>query len=134
MNFTSIDPTGFIGQGITFPVLLVNGAPPIETGFKLLNSDLISIAAFPLGIKIMMGEFGSRVYELLEEQNSVALQALLRTFMQDAISEWETRLIFVDLQIEYPSPTQVNLIYWYKVSSTAPPQSFVFPFYTTISN
>lgn len=132
MTFTPIDATGFIGQGIIFPIVLVNGAAKISTGFELLNSDLKNIVAFPIGTRIMMGEYGSRIWDLVEEQNSTALQQLLRTFFQDAIAEWETRIIFVDIQFSYPSPTAVNITYWYKVSSKAPVQSFVFPFYKNI--
>lgn len=134
MNFIPLDATGFIGQGIVFPINLVNGKPPIVTGLPLLNSDLIGIAVWPIGTRMFLGQYGSRIWELIEEPNDVALQSLLRTFLQDAIAQWETRLIFVDMTLEFPDEVTALITYHYKVSDTAPTESFTFPYYRNISS
>lgn len=126
---TLIDDTGFIGQGLPWPIVLENGRAKLTTGYDLLNSDLTTLITWPLGNRFLLGEFGSRIFDLIEEPNNDALKSLLRTFVQDAVAEWETRLIFVDVQVVFPYYTKALVHYFYKVSDTAPTKSFIIPFY-----
>lgn len=55
-------------------------------------SSIVNILLTPLGTRIHLPEFGSRLPELLFEPNDDLLMALSRSYIQDAIAKWEPRV------------------------------------------
>jgi Phage baseplate assembly protein W len=123
----------FIGQGITLPLKLVNGKPPLESGFELIRSSIITILAWNYGNRFFLGEFGSKLSLLLEEPNDDILQETIKVFVIDAISQWDTRIELIDTQVERPNDYSINLTVKYQILSTKREDTFTFPFYRKIT-
>lgn len=77
----------------------------------------------------MLGDYGSRLEEVLFEQNDEVLQSMLRLFIYEAIRDWEKRVRFEDVEFERVSPDRVNCIISYKILKSNEIDSFVYPFY-----
>jgi hypothetical protein len=53
-----------------------------------------------LGERVALPEFGSKLHELVFNQNDQALKALARTYVVDAIRRWEPRITITRVDIE----------------------------------
>jgi phage baseplate assembly protein W len=123
----------FIGKGITFPIQLVNGKPPIETGFQLIRASIRNILGWPYGQRFFLTEFGSRLQELIEEPNDYVLKNLINTFVVDAITDWEKRIQLIDAQIENQDGVKINIRLVYRIVNSQQVDNFIFPFYRQIT-
>jgi phage baseplate assembly protein W len=124
--------SNFIGNGITFPFQLVNGTLPLYSGFELIRSSLITILSWPLGKRFFLAEFGSNLYNLLEEPNDDILKDLIRIFVIDAIAKWEPRIELVDLSLQRTTDISIDLTLTYKILAIKKEDTFTFPFYKKI--
>ena len=122
----------FVGQGITLPLKLVNGKPPLESGFELIRSSIIMILSWKYGSRFFLGEFGSKLHLLLEEPNDDILQETIEVFVIDAITNWDPRIELVESIIERPNESTINLTITYKILNTKKEDTFTFPFYRKI--
>lgn len=123
----------FIGQGIVFPLVLSNGKTPIVSGFELIRSSIRMILGWPNGTRYYLAEFGSRLEELLEEPNDEVLKAVVRTFVIDAITDWEKRIYLVSSEIVNVTPTRVDIQLTYRVVNSQTEDTYIFPFYRKIN-
>lgn len=120
----------YIGSGIVFPLNLVNGKPPILVGdIELINSSLGILLTWQKSQRFLLGEFGSRIEQLIGEQNDEVLAALALQFANDAINTFETRLELLESEIIRPNNTSINIRLSYKIRNTNITNSFIFPFY-----
>lgn len=122
----------FVGQGITLPLDLVNGKAPLATGFELIRSSIINILSWQYGTRFFLGEFGSQLYQLLEEPNDQILQDTIRVFVIDAIAKWDTRIEITNMVMERVSDTTLNLTVTYNIINIKKEDTFTFPFYRKI--
>lgn len=123
----------FIGQGITFPIKLNSqGRPDIETGVELIRSSLKIILKWPYATRFFLGEFGARLEELLEEPNDTIIKSLVRHFVIDSISKFETRIELLEVSIINPTATSLSIKLRYKILSSQSEDTFIFPFYPKI--
>lgn len=132
MPFQKQEIQDFIGKGLTFPINVVNGRAPLESGFELIRSSIRVILAWAYGNRYFLGEFGSKLDELLEEPNDQILYNLINTFVIDAIEEWEKRIELRDVVIENSTQTKIEVRLYYKIINTQKEDNFVFPFYRQI--
>lgn len=93
-----------IGVGAYFPIELteVNGKQSwkaLSGDIRLVNQNLIALFNTQIGEIIRNENFGTRLWECLEEPNTQALSFLIRRFCKDAIESWEPRIKFVDSTI-----------------------------------
>lgn len=120
-----------IGKGVVFPLEVVNGGIRLDTGVKLIESSLRHIFSFKNNQRYFLGEFNTRLHELLERPLDYVTLSLIDTFVLDTIDLWEKRIQVdslekvIDNEIVYVS---VN----YTIKNTTVKDSFVFPFYTKI--
>lgn len=85
--------------GMSFPIVLTNGSwKPIKDSLQLIEENLRSLILYTVGSRLRQEEYGTRLWECLEEPNTQALQFLIEQFLKDAISQYEDR-------IEYKSST-----------------------------
>lgn len=101
MNNTNIQS---IGVGAYFPIELteLNGKfswKALSGDIRLINQNLISLFNTQIGEIIRNENFGTRLWECLEEPNTQALSFLIRRFCKNAIESWEPRIKFVDSTI-----------------------------------
>lgn len=121
-----------LGKGITFPFQLVNGAIIIESDIALIRKSIVGILSWPFGTRYFNGEFGARVKDLLEEPNDAVLYGLVKHFIVEAITKWETRIKLLEAPEIIQEDNKINIRLVYQVIKTAQEDSFIFPFYTTL--
>lgn len=123
----------FIGGGITLPIKLVNGKPPIESGFDLIRASIRMILSWEFGTRFFLNEFGSELNSLLEEPNDHVLENLISTFVTDAVTRWENRVQLLDVQVQREeSISKISITLTYRIVNTQREDTFVFPFYRNI--
>lgn len=136
MPFEQGPVTNFIGQGLTFPIQLENGQGKIFSGFDLIRSSIRMILAWPMFERFLLGEFGSRVEDVLEESNDDILQNLVFSFITDAISSWEKRVELLGVEVERnendPLNASLQISLTYRIVNSQLIDNFVFPFYRKI--
>lgn len=133
MPFETRELGDFIGKGITLPMKLVNGKPPLESGFDLIKSSLIMLLSWNYGSRYFLHEFGSKLYQLLEEPNDDILQEVIQVFVIDAINKWEPRIEKITSQIARNTDTSISLTITYRIIATQTEDTFTFPFYRNIN-
>lgn len=111
-----------IGSGAYFPIeLTTNDKGEITWGtldgdVKLINQNLIAIFNTQIGNILRNEDFGTRLWECLEEPNTQALGFLIYRFCKDAVENWEPRVIFVDASSQR-SQDKIHITLKYKVNS-----------------
>lgn len=118
----------FIGKGIGWPIELKNGRPKIITGVELILSSIKVITMWPKGTMFFNGEFGSLIYNSLEEPNNDILAEKLKTHFTDTVLLWEPRVEYLNVTVKYPSYTKVEVTVVYRVINNPNEQSYIFPF------
>lgn len=87
-----------IGSGAGFPIKLTTtsqglvGWYPIIGDMNLIKQNLTMLFITPIGFRLREEYFGSRIWELLEEPNTLILNRLVRDFLRAAVSLWEPRI------------------------------------------
>jgi len=102
-------------KGISFPLTLTSGAHTLVEGSDLIKDSIRCILAWPLFTSEYEDNFGSRVFELLEEPNDDILITLLRRFVRDALSEWENRIELLGMEIYRPSSEKLSIDLIYRI-------------------
>lgn len=120
----------FIGKGIVFPITLDNGRPPINTGVELIKSSLLILFSWDKGNRIFLEEYGTRLNLLLEEPNDDILRSLVYSFIREAITKFEKRVIILDITLNKEGLAKLNILVNFKIRNTQVEGSLVFPFYT----
>lgn len=132
MPFNKQPIQNFIGNGITLPLELVSGRPPLKTGFDLIKSSIKMILDWSFGSRPFLSEFGSRLNELLEEPNDDILQNVAQVFVKDAISTWEKRIELISADISRNNDTTLSITLVYRVVNSNVVDSYIYPFYSKI--
>lgn len=128
-----ISNTTLLGKGITFPFVLdSNGAILIESDMTLIRKSIVTILTWPYGTRYMLGEFGSMLNQLLEDPNDLILADLVKHYIIEAISTWETRISALETPVLMQENNILKLQLAYIVTSSAKPDSFIFPLYKKV--
>lgn len=100
-------------QGLIFPIILSSGKHVISDDLDLIKSSIRTIVSWPLFTREYEDDFGSRIYEALEDQNDEVLMTLIKQFIIDAITKWERRIELQRMVFERPNNERliVNLTY-----------------------
>lgn len=65
---------------------------PIKGTTNLIKQNIISLLIYHIGQRFRQEEFGTRIYECLEEPNTQVLEFLVKDFIRDSINYWEPRI------------------------------------------
>lgn len=135
MSFSVKELEVFVGKGITLPLTLVNGSVPVSSGFDLLRSSIRLILSWVYGTRFMLNEFGTRLEELLEEGNDDVTLTLLENQIEDAITQWEARVVVIGVTAKRDRVKigHVNILIAYRVKGTNLEDTFIYPFYSQIT-
>ena len=125
----------FIGSGLVFPIVLdsITTTPIIRDDFELIRSSIGIILNWPDRDRFFNEEFGSRVFELLEEPDNNVARALLSTFIKEALEKWERRILVKSLSFDIPqgnASMTVSIVY--QVKNTKLEDTFIYPFYSEL--
>jgi len=113
-------------KGLMFPLELVSGKHVLVEGIDLIQASIKIIIAWPLFVRFYEGNFGSRIYEVLEEPNDDILVNLIRRFVIDAITQWEKRVELKSLTIERVSSENVSIELVYNIKESNIEGSFYY--------
>lgn len=122
----------FIGQGITFPIHLENGKPPLETGAPLIRASIRSILSWEEGDRFFLAEFASRIESLLFEPNDFLLKQTLNTFVGKALQKWEPRINITSIVFSDANFQKVDIHLSYQILTTNLVDTYIFPFYRNL--
>ncbi len=118
-----------IGKGLTFPLVLENGKPPVISGPELIESSIRMIIQWKISERFFLGEFGSNLEGLLEEPNDTNLDNLLTHILPSAIKTWEPRVTIS--RIEFTREEAITYLHLeYTIANTTQAYQFVYPLYT----
>ena len=127
----------FLGKGTRYPfrfdaaggVAVTEGAGPEH---EHIHESIWQILSTRTGERFFLPEFGSRLPELLFQQNDVVFRALARQFIVDAIKRWEKRVVIEAVEFsEEPLVTDRNMALiklTYRIIRTQVRGNLVYPF------
>jgi phage baseplate assembly protein W len=129
----------FLGTGLKFPFSFqsVSGGAEISTStsqeHEHIRESIVQILGTRPGERFMNPEFGSRLKDLVFEQNDEVLKGLIRHHVIDAIKRWEKRVVITavsfDDSIRNKDLNQLPVIISYRVIQTHVEGNLVYPFF-----
>ncbi len=87
-----------IGSGVLFPFSITKnargetGVYPVKGTPELILHNLNSIIQYELGYRLRQEDFGTRLWECIEEPNTQAQAFLVNQFVRQALLKWESRI------------------------------------------
>jgi len=117
-------------QGLIFPLELSAGKHVITEGDDLIKSSIRTIISWPLYTREYEDEFGSRIYEALEDQNDDILVTLVKKFVIDAITRWENRIDLKKLTFDRPDYEKLIVDVLYRIRDINIEDTLRYTFYT----
>ena len=127
----------FLGKGTRYPfrfdaaggVAISEGAGPQH---EHIHESIWQILSTRPGERFFLPEFGSRLPELVFQQNDIIFRALARQFIVDAIKRWEKRVVIEGVEFsEDPLATDRNIALIrldYRIIRTQVRGNLVYPF------
>lgn len=129
----------FLGKGLKFPFTFQrrSGGAQISTvtshEHAHIHESIRQILGTRPGERFMNPEFGSRLKDLVFEQNDQVLKALVRHYVIDAIKRWEKRVIVTSVEFDdTPANKDRNLLLVrinYRVIQSQTEGNLVYPFH-----
>lgn len=113
-----------IGSGPLFPIELTQnemgqtGWYPVSGDTRLIENNLESLMIHQIGQKFRGEDFGTRLWECIEEGNTQAQAFLVNAFMKDAISSWEDRITYKSTTITREG-SRIILRFHYVINGTS---------------
>lgn len=129
----------FLGKGLKYPFEFMRrtGAPGVSvatsTEHAHIHESIHQILGTHIGERFMRPEFGSRLRDLVFEQNNEVLKSLVRYYVIDAIKRWEKRVVVTGVEFDdAPENKDRNLLLVrinYRVIDSQVEGNLVYPFY-----
>jgi len=130
---TTIDK--FIGKGLIFPIKLNSGGKPDISGdSQLLEASLRNILSWTTGTRFFLGEYGTRLEQLLQEPNDLVTEVLVKHFTVEVVEQWDKRLEILEVKLERRSEISLHIRINFRVKNTKIENSFIFPYYSQLIN
>ena len=127
----------FLGKGATFPFRFDGAGAVAVSDAEAPDHDKIKesirhILSTRPGERFFLPEFGSRLHELVFQQNDVVLKALARQYIVDAVKRWEKRVKVTEVEFsEDPETIEQNrflIRITYQVIGSQVEGNLVYPF------
>lgn len=89
-----------IGSGVLFPIKLETnsrgqrGWYPVTGSTDLILHNINSVIQYELGFRIRQEDFGTRLWECIEEPNTQAQAFIIDQFLKQALLKFEDRIIY----------------------------------------
>ncbi|MHB1001989.1 MAG: GPW/gp25 family protein [Armatimonadota bacterium] len=127
----------YLGKGLKFPFTFQrrSGGAQVSTATSSdhahIHESIRQILGTRKGERFMRPEFGTRLHELVFEQNDRLLYGLIRHEVIEALDTWEPRVIITDVSVT-PDNTDGHLVLVninYRLISSQVTGNIVWPFY-----
>ncbi|MCL6458568.1 MAG: GPW/gp25 family protein [Gorillibacterium sp.] len=120
----------FLGRGWKFPFSAHRGTIDASAGEDSIKESIILILSTARGERIMRPDFGCRLNELVFAPNNMSTATLIRSFIEDALMNWEPRIEVLDITVTPRSDQpvlEVSIDYSLKASNSK--YNLVYPFF-----
>lgn len=123
-----------IGTGVIFPIELTQneygktGWYPI-TGEKLIEHNLCSMVSYAIGERFREEDFGTRLWECIDEPNTQALAFVIHQFLKESISKWEPRVTYKSSDFTREG-SKIHIRFHYVINSTNASKSSIVTYNT----
>jgi phage baseplate assembly protein W len=120
----------FLGRGLKFPFSVQRSAMAVAEGEDSIKESVMLILSTARGERVMRPEFGSRLNELVFAPNNMSTATLIRSYMEEALREWEPRIEVEEITVT-PSSDQplLEVAISYTVKSSNSKYNLVYPFF-----
>jgi Bacteriophage baseplate protein W len=122
----------FIGKGWAFPVAVDAGARGLRyvDGPEKVRESIWIILDTEPGERIMRPAFGCGLRRYLGEPNTVAVRALIRHDVEQALTAWEPRIAVSSVDVTPGGdPSLIEISVSYVHLRTSRPDNLVYPFF-----
>jgi phage baseplate assembly protein W len=112
-----------IGSGVLFPIKLETnsrgqrGWYPVTGSTDLILHNINSVIQYEIGSRIRQEDFGTRLWECIEEPNSQAQAFLVNQFVKQAMVTWEDRIYLTKTELVRQG-TKLSVIIHYTLKNT----------------
>lgn len=120
----------FLGRGWKNPVSVQRGAMSSSEGEESIRESIILILSTGKGERVMRPDFGCRLNELVFAPNNMSTATLIRSFIEEALLDWEPRIEVEDITVTPQSDQPVlNVSIEYSIRSSNSKYNLVYPFF-----
>jgi phage baseplate assembly protein W len=117
-----------LGKGLKWPLNLTNGKADLVENLDLLKQSIQIILNWYFGTRFYLGEFGSRLEELLEEPNTSLLKTTVDHELGKTIPKWEPRVVLIKTKLETPTRDTLKISIHYQIAKTQLVDNFTFEY------
>lgn len=112
-----------IGSGVLFPIKLETNSSgqrgwyPVTGSTDLILHNINSVIQYELGFRIRQEDFGTRLWECIEEPNTQAQAFLVYQFVRQALVKWENRIVITGTKL-FREGTKLTIQINYSIKNT----------------
>lgn len=112
-----------IGSGVLFPFSITKNASgatgvyPVKGTTDLILHNINSVIQYELGFRIRQEDFGTRLWECIEEPNTQAQAFLVNQFVKQALLKWENRIAITNTEL-IRQGTKLSIFIHYNIKNT----------------
>jgi phage baseplate assembly protein W len=122
----------YTGTGWKFPVQVSPaGQLTFSAGEQNIEDSIWIILATARGERQMLPRFGCGIHDLVFAPNNPATRGNVAHLVKDALTEWETRIDVMDVNVDAPEPNTLLIRVDYRIRSNNTFGNLVYPFYIT---
>lgn len=116
-----------VGKGIKLSPMHHLGKTLTNTGVDRVIQSLFCILSTPRGARLFNPEFGTKLYECLDEPNDFILKDSLEYNIKQDIKTWEKRIDF-DVNVkQIMGSNKVNIEVTFCIKGTEQKYTYIFP-------
>ena len=112
-----------IGSGALYPIKLEQNSSgqtgwyPVTGTPDLILHNINSVIQYELGFRIRQEDFGTRLWECIEEPNTQAQAFLVYQFVRQALVKWENRIVITGTKL-FREGTKLTIQINYSIKNT----------------
>lgn len=112
-----------IGSGALYPIQLEQNSSgkrgwyPVTGSKDLILHNINSVIQYELGFRIRQEDFGTRLWECIEEPNTQAQAFLVYQFVKQALTKWENRIMITKTDL-IREGTKLTIQIYYSIKNT----------------
>ena len=112
-----------IGSGALYPIQLEQNSSgqkgwyPVTGSADLILHNINSVIQYELGFRIRQEDFGTRLWECIEEPNTQAQAFLVYQFVKQALTKWENRIMITKTDL-IREGTKLTIQIYYSIKNT----------------
>ncbi|MEF2967751.1 GPW/gp25 family protein [Paenibacillus sp. M1] len=120
----------FLGRGWKFPFSAQRGSINGADGEESIKESIQLILSTAKGERVMRPDFGCRLQELVFAPNNMSTATLIKTFIEEAIMNWEPRVEVLDISVTPSADLPVlDISIDYAIKSSNSKYNLVYPFF-----